>query len=152
MPDNQPLNIDLDLTNISTAVPVVANNTTAKVRLRNITQQDRDGTPIIRWEFALSEPAAAEDGTLVQAGHLIFVSFDTSQDWLKQKMARFVDGMLGTGDKGNTKGRPERPRFNAETVSQMLGKEALARITVTKSKKTDFVGNDVSGLTHLNDY
>jgi hypothetical protein len=151
MTDNAPLNINIDLSNVVTTIPLVADNTQAKVRLKNVTQNDRDGTPIIRWELVLTEPAPTADGGEVKPGFPLYVNFDTSQDWLMQKMSRFVDGLLGTGDKGNTKGKPARPPFNSETVSQMLGREGVARIIVTRSKKSDYVGNDVATLTFPND-
>ena len=64
---------------------------------------------------------------------------------------RGVDGFLGTGDANNKKGKPRRPTFNAEVVSQMIGSEAMAKITVMKSKKSDYVGNDISTVTYLGD-
>lgn len=152
MSDNSPLNIDVDLSNISTTIPLIADNTTAKVRLKNISQTERDGTPIIRWELVLADPAPTQEGGTVQPGFPLFVNFDTSQDWLMQKLSRFVDGFLGTGDKGNHKGKPERPRLNAGTVAAMLGKEAYAKIVVQRSKKTDYVGNDITAVIYPGDF
>ena len=152
MSENAPLDIDIDLSNVSTTIPLIADNTTAKVRLQNITQADRDGNAIIKWELRLVDPAASQDGGRINQNHPLFVNFDLSQDWLQQKMARFIDGFLGTGDKGNPKGKPERPRFNAGTVAQMLGKEGYARIVVQRSKKSDYVGNDVTGIINPADF
>jgi hypothetical protein len=33
----------------------------------------------------------------------------------------------------------------------MIGTEAMAKITVIKSKKSDYVGNDIATLTYLGD-
>jgi hypothetical protein len=33
----------------------------------------------------------------------------------------------------------------------MLGTEAIAKITVSKSKKSDYVGNDIATMTHVDD-
>jgi hypothetical protein len=151
MSDTQPLSISLNLTDISTAVALIADGTMARVRLKNISQTERDGNPVIKWEFALAEPALTTEGDQVRAGFPLFTTFDTSHEFLMQKMARFVDGLLGTGDANNKKGKPRRPTFNAEVVSQMIGGEAMAKITVTKSKKSDYVGNDISTLTYLGD-
>jgi hypothetical protein len=151
MSDTQPLSISLNLTDISTAVPLIADGTVARVRLRNISQTERDGNPVIKWELALAEPATTTEGDQVRVGFPIFISFDTSQEFLMQKMARFVDGFLGTGDPNNKKGKPPRPQFNAQIVSQMIGAEAMAKITVIKSKKSDYVGNDISTITYLGD-
>ena len=135
MSDTQPLSISLNLTDISTTVPLIADGTMAKVRLKNISQTERDGNPVIKWEFTLVEPAPTTEGDQVRARipalcHLRHVS----QEFLMQKMARFVDGFLGTGDANNKKGKPTRPQFNAHVVSQMIGTEAMAKISVIKSK------------------
>ena len=151
MSDTQPLSISLNLSDISTTVPLIADGTMAKVRLKNISQTERDGNPVIKWEFTLVEPALTTEGDQVRAGFPLFTTFDTSHEFLMQKMARFVDGFLGTGDANNKKGKPRRPTFNAEVVSQMIGSEAMAKITVMKSKKSDYVGNDISTVTYLGD-
>ena len=151
MSDNQPLSISLNLADISTTVPLIADGTMARVRLKNISQTERDGNPVIKWELTLVEPASTTEGDQVRAGFPLFVSFDTSQEFLMQKMARFVDGFLGTGDVNNKKGKPTRPQFNAHIVSQMIGTEAMAKITVIKSKKSDYVGNDIATVTYLGD-
>jgi AP2 domain. len=150
--DTQPLNTTLDLSQIQTTVPLIADGATPKVRLKNITQGDRDGSVVIKWEFVLVDPAPAQDGTQVRAGFPLFTTFDISRDFLVEKMTRFMDALLGTGDANNRKGRPARPRFNSETVSQMLGAEAYARITVSRSKKSDYVANDIGSLIHKEDY
>jgi hypothetical protein len=151
MSDTQPLSISLNLSDISTTVPLIADGTMAKVRLKNISQTERDGNPVIKWEFTLAEPALTTEGDQVRAGFPLFTTFDTSHEFLMQKMARFVDGFLGTGDANNKKGKARRPTFNAEVVSQMIGSEAMAKITVMKSKKSDYVGNDIATLTYLGD-
>lgn len=150
--DTQPLNINLDLSQVVTTVPLIADGQTPLVRLKNISQGDRDGNVVIKWEFALVEPALAQDGTEVRPGFPLFATFDISHDFLVQRMTRFMDAILGTGDASNAKGRPARPRFNAETVSQMLGAEVYARIVVTKSKKSDYVANDIAGLINKEDF
>lgn len=149
--DNQPLNINIDLTGITTTLPLIADGHIAKVRLKNITQTEREGNPIIKWELTLVEPAPTVDGLTVQPGFPLFVNFDISRDFLLQKMSKFVDGFLGTGDINNKKGKPPRPQFNADTVNQMLGTEAYAKITVMKSKKSDYVGNDISSVIYPDD-
>jgi hypothetical protein len=151
MSDNQPLSININLTDVSTEVPLIVDGTMAKVRLRNVSQTERDGNPVIKWEFTLAEPAPTTQGDQVRAGFPLFVTFDTSHEFLMQKMARFVDAFLGTGDANNRKGKPPRPQFNADVVSQMIGTEAMAKITVMKSKKSDYVGNDIASMTWLGD-
>jgi hypothetical protein len=151
MSDNQPLNISVNLSDVTTTVPLIVDGTMARVRLKNISQTERDGNPILKWEFTLSEPAPTTDGLQLQPGFPLFVNFDISHEFLLQKMARFMDAFLGTGDAGNKKGKPPRPQLNAETVTRMLGAEAVAKIIVSKSKKSDYVGNDIATMTHLED-
>jgi hypothetical protein len=148
---DQPLNITVNLTDVTTTVPLIADGTMAKVRLKNISQTERDGSPIIKWELSLLEPAPTTDGMQVQAGFPLFINFDVSREFLVQKMARFVDGFLGTGDAHNRKGKPARPALNSETVHRMIGAEAFAKIIVARSAKSDYVGNDVSSLTYPGD-
>jgi hypothetical protein len=151
MSDNQPLNINVNLADVTTTVPLIVDGTMAKVRLKNISQTERDGNPVIKWEFTLAEPAPTTDGLQVQPGFPLFANFDVSREFLVQKMARFVDGLLGTGDANNKKGKPARPALNAETVSRMIGAEAVAKITLVKSTKSDYVGNDIATMTHVDD-
>jgi hypothetical protein len=151
MSDNQPLNISVNLSDVTTTVPLIVDGTMVKVRLKNISQTEREGNPVIKWEFTLSEPAPTTDGLQVQPGFPLFVNFNISHEFLVQKMARFMDAFLGTGDANNKKGKPPRPQLNAETVTRMLGTEAIARISVQKSKKSDYEGNDIATMTHLED-
>lgn len=149
--DSQPLNISLDLSKVKTTVPLIADGHMTRVRLKDITQQDRDGATIIKWEFALVDPAPTTDGATVNAGFPMFVNFDLSHEFLVQKMSRFVDGLLGTGDVDNKKGKPPRPQFDAQLASQMIGTEGIAKVIVTRSKKSDYVGNDIQTLTFPGD-
>jgi hypothetical protein len=151
MSDNQPLNISVNLSDVTTTIPLIVDGTMARVRLKNISQTEREGNPVIKWEFTLSEPAPTTDGLQVQPGFPLFVSFNISHEFLVQKMARFMDAFLGTGDANNKKGKPPRPQLNAETVTRMLGAEAVARISVQKSKKSDYEGNDIATMTHVDD-
>lgn len=144
---DQPLNINVPTDTATTAIPLIADGTLAHVRLKNISQTERDGNPIVKWELTLVEPAPTTDGYEVQAGFPLFINFDPSKDFLVQKMARFVDGFLGTGDANNKKGKPPRPALNAETVSRMIGSEGWAKVTVQKSK-SGYVGNDISSITY----
>jgi hypothetical protein len=146
--DTQPLNITINLKEVTTALPLIVDGTAAHVRVKNISQVDRDGAVIVKWELVLTEPAPTVDGAQANAGFPLFINFDTSQEWMLQKMAKFIDGFLGTGDRGNKKGKPERPDLDARVAADLIGKESLAKIVIQKSKKTDYVGNDISSLTY----
>ena len=149
--ETHPLNITIDLKNVTTALPLIVDGTTTRVRVKNISQQDRDGVILVKWEIVLTEPAPTVEGNQANPGFPLFINFDTSQDWMLQKMAKFIDGFLGTGDRGNKKGKPERPDLDAHTAANLIGKESLAKIVIQKSKKTDYVGNDISTLTFPGD-
>ena len=149
--DTSPLNINIDLSTVVTTVPLIADGTSARVRLKNITQGDREGVTIVKWEFTLAEPAATMDGGTVKPGFPLFVNFATDQEWLLVKMSRFIDALLGTGDSKNTRNRPPRPNLNAQSAEAMIGKEAFAKVIVTRSKKSDYVGNDIQSLTAIED-
>jgi hypothetical protein len=150
MADIEPLDIDLDLSDVKTTIPLIQ-DTTVKVRVKDITQTDRDGNKGVRWELSLQEPATTADGLSVNVGFPLYVHFDPAQAWMLQKMSRFIDGFLGTGDAGNKKGLPARPRFNSECVRRLIGTEGIAKVVIQKSKKTDYVGNDVTTITHINE-
>jgi hypothetical protein len=147
----EPLNITINLKEVTTALPLIIDGTTARVRVKNISQQDRDGVVLVKWELALTEPAPTVEGNHANPGFPLFINFDTSQEWMLQKMAKFIDGFLGTGDRGNKKGKPERPDLDAHVAADLIGKESLAKIVIQKSKKTDYVGNDISTLTYPGD-
>lgn len=150
MSDNSPLNIHLDLSKVKTALPLIQECMT-KVRLQDVTESQRDGATVIKMEFHLSDGAQTEDGGQVNAGFPLFVNFDTSQVWLQQKLAKFIDGLLGTGDENNRKGRPTRPDFGPELLPDLIGREAIGKIIISRSKKSDYVGNDIASLTYLGD-
>jgi hypothetical protein len=146
--NEQPLTVNVPLDAIKTVVPLIADGTLAHVRLKNISQtESRDGNTVLKWELTLLDPAPTDDGHEVQAGFPIFINFDVTKEFLMQKMARFVDGFLGTGDANNRKGKPPRPQFNAETVSRMLGAEGYAKVTVRKGS-SDYIGNDITAIIH----
>ena len=145
--EQQPLTVNIPLDSTRTVIALIADGTLAHVRLKNISQSERDGNPILKWEMTLIDPVPTDDGHEARAGFPIFINFDVSKEFLMQKMARFVDGFLGTGDANNRKGKPPRPAFNADTVSRMLGAEGYAKVTIRKGAN-DFVANDVTAIIH----
>ena len=151
MENQSPLNTNLNLSKIKTTIPLIQDGTMVKVRLADITESQRDGATIIKMEFRLVDGAASDDGGHVGAGFPLFVNFDTSLEFLQQKLARFIDGLLGTGDEGNKRGKAARPDLTPDLVPTLIGKEAVAKIIVSRSKKSDYVGNDIQGLTFLGD-
>ena len=151
----QPLEIDLDLSGVSTAQPLIRHGHVGRVRLADISgvKNDSNQTVALKWEFRLVEPAPAQDAEGsplpdVNANYPIFVRINLGQDFLLVKQAKFMDALLGTGDKNNTKGKPDRPNLNAAVVASMVGREAIARVSVSHGK-TGYVGNDIDKLEAL---
>jgi hypothetical protein len=142
-----PLTVNLPLDTTRTILPLIADGTLAHVRLKNVSQGEREGNAILKWEMTLIDPAPGDDGHEIQAGFPLFINFDVSKEFLVQKMARFVDGFLGTGDANNRKGKPPRPAFNADTVSRMLGAEGYAKVTIRRGTG-DFIANDITSIIH----
>ena len=135
----------MNLTDISTTVPLIADGTMAQVRLRNISQTERDGNPVIKWEFALVEPALHYRGRSgprrVPALHHLRHQprVPDAEDGPLRRCASWAPGTPTT-----RKANRRRPQFNADIVSQMIGAEAMAKITVTEIEKSDYVGNDIA--------
>jgi hypothetical protein len=150
MADIMPLDIDLDLSGVTTTTPLLQ-DATVRVKVKSIIATERDGNKGVRWDLALQEPAQTTDGGTVNPGFVLYVHFDPSQDWMKVKLSRFIDGFLGTGDVGNKKGKPDRPRFNRDCVTRLINAEGLAKVVIRENKKTDYVGNDVTSITPINE-
>lgn len=142
-----PLSINLDLGSVKTSVPIIVDGTMVKVRLKNISQQQTEKGQSTKWEYTLVDPAPTIDGGQVQPGFPIFENIQLyakpdakNPNWFVEKIARRIDGLLGTGDEGNKKGKPSRPAFNGETVAMLIGKETLLKLKV---KTGEYEGNEI---------
>lgn len=152
-----PLSISLNLNSIKTSVPVISDGHNCRCRLVNITQAEGDKGASLKFEYHLLDPAPTTDGGQVKPGFPLFENvtlYDkntpTGQipEWASQKIAKRIDGFLGTGDKENKKGKPERPDLNSETVAAMVGKEAFIKV---KAKTGEYEGNDIVSVTFPGD-
>lgn len=158
MSDKAPLSITLGTQNATTSIPLIADNHLAKLRLQSITQSGPQGKRSwsqINFDFKLVDNAPTIEGAEVNAGFPIFVSIPLgSKDdanktpaWAEKRVAQLLDALLGTGDKGNAKGKPARPDLSAAIVPDLIGKEMIGKIIVRKYTGESGVeqsSNDVS--------
>ena len=147
MSDNQPLSISLDTAGAKTSVPLIANGQYCEFRLTDLSMQSTDKGNVTKWKFELVKPTVTTDGRPLNPGEFGATQFVNIQlyakpdaknpQWFVEKIARYQDALLGTGDAGNTKGKPARPTFDASCVQQMLGKTLIAKVGVRT-----YEGND----------
>lgn len=145
--ENQgPLSIELALSDTKTAVPLVAHDHMTVLRLVNVTQKTVDRPngagqgAQINFEFTLVEPVPSADGAGIVPGAFGSTIFETvplyakadakNPNWFKEKISKILDALLGTGDPGNTKGKPPRPNLSAQLVPDLIGKTVVAKIKV----------------------
>lgn len=133
-----PLNVNFDVANIKTTIPLIAPGHIVQARLKSIEQQQSEKGATLRWVYETTEPAPTKDGHEVAAGFPIYENIQLyakegakNPTWFLEKIARRMDALLDTGDPGNPKGKPERPAFNPETVAQMIGRPVALKMTVT---------------------
>lgn len=158
--NNGPLDISLDLSNTKTVVPMVADGHLCKWRCKNIGMATSEKGKMVKYEWNLVDPAPNTDGGQIKPGEMGATFFETVTlydkntpagevpEWAKKKIAQRIDALLGTGDPGNTKGKPTRPNFDAACVAQMIGKELIAKMKVRRDENG---GNDFGTLTFPGD-
>jgi hypothetical protein len=146
-----PLDISLDLSNKSTVTPMVADGQLARWRFVKASKATSDKGDMIKFEYDLVEPAPDTEGGQIKPGAMGSKFFEnialfdkntpkgTVPGWAEERIAKRMDALLGTGDPNNKKGKPTRPVFNSETVSQMIGKELVAKMKV---RTGDFIANE----------
>lgn len=157
-----PLDINLDLSKTKTTVPMIADGHLCELRLEKVAQKqasDNKGNMVV-FEWKITQPCPNTEGGQIKPGEMGATIFDnialfdkntpagTVPEWASRRIAQRIDAVLGTGDEGNPKGKPSRPAFNAETVSQMIGKVMVAKMKV---KGGDFPGNELGTLTFPGD-
>lgn len=157
-----PLNITIDTTSAQTQVPFFVENSYVKFACAKVNlDQVKDKGDVIKFEFDLRDPAPTPEGQTILPGAFgskVFVSVqlydkntkpgDGVPKWAVEKLAKITDALLGTGDPNNTKNKPSRPPFNAETVSMLIGKECFLKF---KNKTGEYTGQDVTTFTYMGD-
>lgn len=140
MSDSGPLSITLGTSNITTAIPQIADNTWAPLKLNTISQKTiKDKGDVLEFEFQLTEAASSSEGKPIAPnglGSKVFHSVflfgkdgpEAVAERAAQNVARIIDALLGTGDADNTKGKPARPQFTPQLVPDLIGKVAYCNI------------------------
>jgi hypothetical protein len=156
--NEQPLDISINLGDTKTAIPAIADNTMVNLRLTNLSQVNGDKGKSLRFEYDLVDPAPDSEGGTINPGsfgskvfeHIALYAKPDAKDpkWFEKRIASRVDALLGTGDKGNSKGKPSRPNFNAQLVPQLIGKVMVAKMRL---RKDDFGGNEIASVTYPGD-
>lgn len=157
-----PLNISLNTDAVKTAVPLFPEQTYVRCRLAKVQQDHVEGKgDVIKFEYDLVEPTATADGSILKPGDFGSKVFETVQlydkntkpgegapKWALEKIAKRLDGFLGTSDLGNAKGKPARPPFNPELVPTLIGQEAFFKF---KNKTGEYTGQDIASVTFPGD-
>jgi hypothetical protein len=156
--DNQPLDISLDLSGTKTAIPAIADNTMVKLRLVSLSQQKTEKGASLRFEYDLTDPVPNSDGGVINPGDFGSKIFENialyakpdakDPKWFEKRIAQRIDALLGTGDVGNTKGKPTRPDLNSQLVPQLIGKTMVAKMRL---RKDDYGGNEIASVTYPGD-
>jgi hypothetical protein len=138
MSNIQPLNVNFDLSNVKTAIPLIADGHIVQARLKSIEQEQTDKGATLKWTYETTEPAPTKDGSEAAPGFPIFERIQLyaregakNPTWFLEKIARRMDALLDTGDEGNAKGKPARPAFGPETVAQMIGRPVALKMSIS---------------------
>lgn len=155
-----PLNLTLDTSNAKTSIPFFVENTYVKARLQRIEQDTLEGKgDTISFEFALVDPAPNQDGGTILPGAMGSKIFKTlylygkdGEEAAKVRAAndigKILDGLLGTGDADNKKGKAPRPNFGPELVPTLIGQTTLLKF---RNPKADRTSQDIIGFTFPGD-
>lgn len=155
---SEPLSISFDLADVKTAIPIILDGHICRVRFVNVVQSLKDNDPAkpsLKWEFHLLDPAPTNEGGMVAPGFKLFENIACyakegaqKPKWFLEKICKFIDGFLGTADADNKKNKPPRPKFDANTVQMMIGKESFVKVKV---KTGEYTGNEIASLTFPGD-
>jgi len=135
--ETAPLSINLNMSEVTTAMPLVANQHICQASLASLEQVSGDKGITLVFTYKLTAPAPTTTGDQVSPGYQLkdFVQLYSKPDskkplWYLEKIAKHLDAMLGTGDAGNKAGKPERPALSPELVPQLIGLPVLIEVGV----------------------
>ena len=145
MSNEAPLSISLSTSTAKTTIPMVANDTWAKLRFNRVSQKYiKDKGDALTFEYELVDPTASSDGAVILPGALGSRIFEDIQlyakadakdpEWYLKKISKRQDAVLGTGDEGNKKNRPTRPNFDASCITKMTGGIFFGKFKVGKDQ------------------
>lgn len=146
MQDSGPINININTSNTQTSVPQIAPGQMAQLRFVGASQKTNEKGNILSFSYELAQPVGKLGGGTINPGDFgakIFENIslygkDTAAGeiptWAAQRIAERLDALLGTGDPGNAKGKPQRPDFGPAVIPQLIGKVMFAKF---KARKDD---------------
>jgi len=155
-----PLSINLSTSTTKTAVPMPQDNSYVKVRLAGPPEETGDeGKKVLTWKLELAEPTTDTAGKPLRPGDFGSTFFrriylygkDGEAKALERAgvdVAKILDALLGTGDPGNDKGKPDRPDFGPQLVPTIIGLTCWIRV---KHKTGEFTGIDIAEFKHEGD-
>lgn len=156
--DNEPLSVSLNLSDTKTAIPMVKDGELVVLRLTNLSVTTAEKGKTLKFEYDLVNPAPDTDGGTINPGAMGSKFFDNIQlyakpdakdpKWYEKKISTRIDALLGTGDKDNKKGKPQRPDLTPQLVPQLIGKTLVAKMRV---RVGDYTGNEIANVTFPGD-
>ncbi len=151
--------MSLSTSAVSTAIPVIADKTQARLRLTSLDEQEgKDGgIGSLKFVFELTHPVPDTQGSTIHPGGLgskvvEFIPLASKPEakdpvWHIKKIATRIDALLGTADAGHAS-KPARPDLSPELVGQLLGKELIA---ILKVKTGEYSGNEIATVMFPDD-
>lgn len=155
---NQPLDISLNLSDAKVAIPVIKDGELVPLKLADLGVSTNEKGKTINFEYELVNPAPDTDGGTINPGAMGSKIFENvalyakpdakDPKWFEKRIASRIDALLGTGDKDNKKGKPQRPDLNAQLVPQLIGKVLVAKMRV---RTGEYTGNEIASVTFPGD-
>ena len=160
-----PLSNLLSTKSAQTTVPQIGLNQLVPLRLLSLKHERTEKGDKFNWEFQTTAPVQQDGGGQINPGDFGSKQFVTMCMWGKDgleaavgrtmtSIGKFMDALLGTGDAGNKKGKPERPdlldpaaaaqnvvQLNPEVVGQLVGQTLLAEF---KQKTGGYEGTEIA--------
>lgn len=153
----KPISISIPTRETITVRPFFAPNQLLHVRCASVEQDSNDEGPIVVAKLELLESALDNNGNKINPGelgstytHRIYCyakEGSKNPTWFHAALAQLLDGLLGTSDKGNLKGLPERPDFNAETVEMLFGRDMFIKLSLTDNTRGG-LRNEIVAMIH----
>jgi hypothetical protein len=151
---DQPLDISYDTSTAKTVVPLIAHNTLTRLKLNNLKVDSSEKGDATTFEWVITEPVPTSEGGQLRPGDFGATIFDTvymyakpdakNPAWFVPQICKRIDALLGTGDPGNRKGKPNRPALNLapgqsraaieSVMPTLVGKEIVAKVAVRKDE------------------
>jgi hypothetical protein len=146
----EPLSTNFDLSQAKTVVPLIADGHLTRLRLDSLTVETNEKGDAAKFQWKTLEPVPTTDGSQLNPGDFGSTIFDSiamyakadakNPAWFVSNIAKRIDGLLGTADAGNPKGKPARPSVNLapgqsraaieQLAPSLVGKEIVAKMKV----------------------